>query len=56
MGCDDANEGHQVGECVEHEWAASGVTFAGDGAHVDYVCGRCGSLMVQTPAELRGLV
>ena len=56
MGFEDANEGRQVGECVEHEWVAAGLTFAADGAHVDYACTRCPGVLVVTPAELRGLV
>ena len=47
MGEDDRNEGHRVGECVEHAWKLAGVTIAMDGAHEDYTCLRCGGVSMR---------
>ena len=55
VGADDTNEGHRLGECVEHVWRLVGATFAADGAHLEHVCDRCGGVMVQTPADLLGM-
>jgi len=56
VGHDDRNEGAAPGECVEHVWMLAGVVLAGDGAHLDSECRRCGAVMVETPQELRGEV
>jgi hypothetical protein len=48
MGVDDANEGHEAGECIEHVWRMRGVTFA-LGAYADFECTRCGAIRVEQP-------
>lgn len=50
MGLDDD------ASCVEHVWVMSGMTCDLDGTHIDYACERCGAVMVEGPAELRGEV
>jgi hypothetical protein len=54
VGADDANQGNGPGECVEHVWAMTGMTLAGDGTHVDYSCERCPAVLVVGPDELTG--
>jgi hypothetical protein len=45
MGADDD------ADCVEHVWKLGGATLAGDGAHTDYECVRCGALLAVGPGE-----
>jgi hypothetical protein len=37
-------------DCVEHVWQLQGVVLGG-GVHTDYVCVRCGALLVRAPGE-----
>lgn len=48
MGLDDD------ADCVEHRWVLQGVSLTRAGAQVDYVCARCGAVMVETGDELTG--
>lgn len=50
MGVDDDQD------CPEHVWVMAGMTCDLDGTHIDYACSRCGAVMVEGPAELRGEV
>lgn len=46
MGSDDANEGPRPGECWEHRWVLEGASMSPEGAQMNYVCRRCGAIMV----------
>jgi len=48
MGLDDD------ADCVEHRWVLRGASMTPSGAQVDYRCGRCGAVMVETGDELTG--
>jgi len=48
MGLDDD------ADCVEHQWVLRGASMTPSGAQVDYRCGRCGAVMVETGDELTG--
>ncbi len=43
MGADDD------ADCIEHVWVLQGVTFALDGATMDYACSRCEAIVVMQP-------
>ena len=52
MGADDANEGHEAGECLEHRWLFVGTTLvSGEGAYMEYSCERCGGSQLRTPPK-----
>ncbi|KAE8764681.1 3-oxoacyl-ACP reductase [Georgenia thermotolerans] len=46
MGMDDANEGPDSGECWEHKWVLEGASVSSKGSQMNYVCRRCGAVMV----------
>lgn len=35
-------------DCAGHVWRVRGATFDDDGSQVDYECGRCGALMMES--------
>lgn len=53
MGLDDGNEGHDVGECVEHVWEMRQMILVpGEGDTYEYGCIRCPAILMRPPGQL----